>query len=232
MSRRAGFTLVETLVALLVGMLVVGLSLELLVRARSAQRSLSERAEALATLRIVRHVLRTELRVAAPGRDFSPPSDDSLAMRVFRGVGAVCPDRPSADEVLVSYAGLRAPDAEKDSVLFLTTEGAWWPVRLEASGPTSLACGAAAEVPVQRWRLSEEPPAGVVLARIFERGSYHLSGGAVRYRRGAGGRQPLTPEVVDERLSRFVHGASLLALELVPAAGPPVAWRGFLRAFP
>jgi hypothetical protein len=31
---------------------------------------------------------------------------------------------------------------------------------------------------------------------LFEAGSYHLSEGALRYRRGRGGRQPLTEEVL------------------------------------
>jgi hypothetical protein len=32
------------------------------------------------------------------------------------------------------------------------------------------------------------------LVRLFESGEYHLADGALRYRRGGGGRQPLTPE--------------------------------------
>ena len=36
-------------------------------------------------------------------------------------------------------------------------------------------------------------PRSPVLMRAFERGEYHAVRGALRYRRGAGGRQPITP---------------------------------------
>ena len=48
----------------------------------------------------------------------------------------------------------------------------------------------------ERWRLGAAP-ADPVLLRLFETGSYHLSGGALRYRRGSGGRQPLTAAVLE-----------------------------------
>lgn len=229
MSTRAGATLVEVLVALLVGLLLAVLSLELLARARTAQRNLTARAETLAAIRVARHVLRSELRVAEPGRDFTS-AGDSLGLRAFRGAGAVCPDRPAPEELLVAYEGLRGPDPEKDSVLILLGDGRWWPARLLDAAPTSLACSAAPQASVQRWRLSAVPPPGAALARVFERGSYHVSGGAVRYRRGAGGRQPLTPEVLDERLSHLVSSTRRLALELVTGPVSGGSWRGFLKA--
>ena len=37
--------------------------------------------------------------------------------------------------------------------------------------------------------------AGLIL--VFETGTYHLSRGALRYRRGRGGRQPVTEEVLE-----------------------------------
>ena len=47
------------------------------------------------------------------------------------------------------------------------------------------------------WTI-EPPVTGALVARIFERGSYHVVGRALRYRRGLGGRQPLTPNVFDD----------------------------------
>ena len=39
-------------------------------------------------------------------------------------------------------------------------------------------------------------PAEPILLRFFETGSYHLGDDALRYRRGSGGRQPLTEPVL------------------------------------
>jgi hypothetical protein len=49
---------------------------------------------------------------------------------------------------------------------------------------------------VQRWKWHQGGAPAPVLVRLYERGTYYLADGAFRYRRGAGGRQPLTPERV------------------------------------
>lgn len=75
------------------------------------------------------------------------------------------------------------------------------------------------------WTVSDSVPAGLILVRYFERGSYHLSGDALRYRRGRAGRQPLTPETLRIPESRFVMaGAGLHALLLTKgrSTAPPV----------
>ncbi|HIF20809.1 MAG TPA: hypothetical protein EYQ27_02630 [Gemmatimonadetes bacterium] len=82
---------------------------------------------------------------------------------------------------------------------------------------------------LKSWRLSVTPDEPVVLARLFERGSYHISGKALRYRRGGAGRQPLTPEVLDTPPSGFVRSAGSLGLEWMRARDGRVwHWVGFL----
>jgi len=220
MRRREGVSMIEALVALLTGLLVVQLGLVVLVRQRDAQGRLSRRAQGLAAARIVRDIIAGELRRGRPGRDWKIPSGDSLVLRAFRGEGGICPERPSATAILVAYEGVRAPDPDKDSVLLMDGLGHWsaWP--LDVVGTTADSCPAAPGVPVQRWSLGREPPAGVVLARVFERGSYHLVGRALRYRRGAGGRQPLTPEVLLTPRSRFFEDSSGVDAVLVVRARP------------
>jgi hypothetical protein len=66
-----------------------------------------------------------------------------------------------------------------------------------------------------------------VLARLFERGSYHLTGSALRYRRGGSGRQPLTPEIWSSSTSWDV-ALERLGVEIVPADGAGEPWSGFL----
>ncbi len=75
------------------------------------------------------------------------------------------------------------------------------------------------------------PEESIVLARLFERGSYHVSGAALRYRRGRGGRQPLTPEVFDTPPSGFVKEGGSLALEWMRLRdGGEWHWLGQLAA--
>ena len=120
------------------------------------------------------------------------------------------------------------PDPEKDSVLFVTVDGSWAAADLVGSSPTGTRCALAPESPLQLWRFSGVPPVGTVLGRVYERGTYYASDGALRYRRGAGGRQPLTPEVLDTRLGGFRVNGGATALELVPIAGYGEPWLGFV----
>ncbi len=227
-SRCEGVSIVEALVALVLGILVLQLSLGVLARERRAQRRLREHAEAMGAVRIARHVLEAELRRGRAGRDWSVVGRDSLVLRAFRGVGLVCPWRPGAKTILVSYRGVRSPDPAKDSVLFLGDDGAWMSRALVSAAGSASPCPEAPDIAVQRWTLDRDTPAGVVLARVFERGSYHLSGGAFRYRRGAAGRQPLTPAVLRTPPSAFVLGDGTVALSVTTGEGPrasPSVWR-------
>jgi hypothetical protein len=223
---RAGASVIEAVVALLVGLLVLQLGLSTLAHFRATQRELVERADALVTLRIGRHVLRRELRHGVPGRDWLVEGD-SLSLRAFRGAAAVCVNDTVAAQLVVSYRGDRAPDPSKDSVLLLGGDGASVPRALVGAGVSPSPCvfGPADGV-TQRWTLDQPAPTGTVAVKIFERGSYHLGGAALRYRRGASGRQPLTPEVLAAATTWDLAGGRI-GVELVPSRAG-VAWSGFL----
>ena len=223
-ARRTGATLVEAVVALLIGLLVLQLGLMTLARMRTTRADLAARTEALVALRVGRHVLRRELRQGVPGRDWAA-TPDSVGLRAFRGVAFVCASDTTAAELTVSYRGDRSPDPAKDSVLLLTAEGVVDARALIGTGAASTSCpGSGAS---QRWRLDRGAPAGVVVARLYERGSFHLSDAALRYRRGASGRQPLTPEVWSGATGWRLSGQRLgVAFAPARAAGSP--WTGFL----
>lgn len=68
---------------------------------------------------------------------------------------------------------------------------------LLGSAAHSAGCPLAAGESLYRWTL-ESPPLTGTLFLLFESGSYHLAGGALRYRRGESGRQPLTAEWFDD----------------------------------
>lgn len=219
-----GFTLAEVLVSLLLGYLLVGLALGTLARQRAVVHTLSGRAERLAAARLARHVLGSEARAAAGAGAFAAGSD-SLALRAFRGYALRCPGELGRRVIAVSAAGVRAPDPAKDSVLLMLASGgtaAFALVAREGSVGPCLGEGR----PSERWTLSGPVPPGVVAARYFERGVYHLSGGALRYRRGLAGRQPLTPEVLAHPGSAFIPEPSGVRVHLLvgPLPTNDAAW--------
>lgn len=133
--------------------------------------------------------------------DVIASSHDSLAIRAFRGFGLPC--GVTAAGVLVRYTGDRMPDATKDSVLVITSSVGESATVLLQSTPASGQCPSLAGEVILEWRTGHALPLTAVLL-AFESGSYHLSTGAFRYRTGAGGRQPLTPAVLQHPGSRFM----------------------------
>lgn len=174
-------------------------------------RDTAERAATSESLRTAGGILTAEVRTVARS-DLRAVSRDSLALRVMRGWAVVrTRDR---DRYILRYEGLRAPDAEKDSILLVGEEQAGTFV-VAAGEPLAIRT----ELPL--------PPGSVIL--FFESGAYHIATNALRYRRGLGGRQPITDELIDHRASRFglEAGSRLLLLHLrgrnVPGRSPAVA---------
>lgn len=220
---RWGTSVVEAVVALVVGLFLICLTLTLVARQRAAVASLAETSDALAAVRVARQVLGQDARDGDPVRDGWALSSDSLALRAFRGTAWVCGPGPTPLDLVVATEGVRLPQPAKDSVLLLGTSGGWTALALEDAAPAP-ACAADTAVEAEVWRLSARPPPGVLLARYFERGSYHVAGEAIRYRRGMSGRQPLTPGVVRTPESAFEEEGGRITLFL-EVEGSSVPWR-------
>lgn len=146
-------------------------------------------------VRTVSVVLGAELRHLTPD-DVAATSTDSIRIRAFRGGGPVC--FASGDQVHVGYRGIRQPDPARDSVLLLGPDSATVH-GLRSAGP---APGCTDGIDAQ---LESPPPAGAGYALFFETGAYSVTDGALRYRRGQGGRQPLTESVLRDMT---VHGSA------------------------
>lgn len=151
-------------------------------RFSAVQHDLTRGAEAV---RVASLITESELRYLAPA-DLGPATTERIPLRAFRGGGTIC--RSEGDDLLVRYRGVRLPNPAKDSVVLVTAH--------EPQGSPSVAltavavddaCGGALRLTVES---APTPTRGLVL--VYERGSYHLSEGAFRYRVGDGGRQPLT----------------------------------------
>jgi hypothetical protein len=150
--------------------------------------------EVISARRLAVTALSRDLRRGVAGRDWFDPVGDSLPLRAFRGWGLTCPGGDTHRGVtVVAYRGERTPNPAKDSVLVLTGAG-WVPADLvHRSRTRQPLCPDGLDSDTELWTL--DPPLSGVLMRVFEHGSYHVAGGALRYRRGRGGRQPLTAEV-------------------------------------
>lgn len=224
---RAGMTLVECLLALLLASLVSAAVVSVLATQNRLLRSLTASAADAEAVRVTAGVLREELRWIDPSLDVRSIGGDSVVLRVFRGGGRVC--ALVGDEITIDYEGFRLPAIDKDSVL-LQTGGAERVYAILAVTPTT--CGAA---PAVRVRIDSSAAPGAY-ALVFESGIYYVRDRAFRYRSGDAGRQPLT----EERFASGAHtiqpagdGSAALARLRWPGARSPTMLRvPFLNALP
>ena len=212
-SSHCGVTVVEVLVSLLLGLAVISLGWSALAHQRTVASRLRSELDLLSARRLAAIVIGKELRAGVRGRDWIVRAPDRLSLRAFRGWGPVCALGTEPGNIVVVYHGERAANPAKDSVLILTADG-WQRADLmrRASGAGSCAMDLGGDS--EMWTI-DPPVPGALVARIFERGSYHVSGGALRYRRGLGGRQPLTPYVFDDDRSTIEARVDRVIFRLV-----------------
>ncbi len=195
-----GYTLIEGAVACLLLALVLPPVLSGLASARTSAEAMTRRSEANSAARGVFTLLAEELRrTGGLGAHAALSGTDELGLRAFRVTGLPCgPGRgseggagvPPTLTVPLLPSGTRLPDPAKDSVEAVLPDGTLWRTVLQSAERTS-ECGGALTVTVEG-----SPGVDPLLLRFYERGAYSLSARALRYRRGGGGRQPLTPERV------------------------------------
>jgi prepilin-type N-terminal cleavage/methylation domain-containing protein len=220
---RRGVTLIELLVVLVLGGILLGSALSLLSTVASGVANGMERWDRLDATRTVWVTLERELRPGLEGRDWSVGADGALSLRAFRGFARICGPPSGPGRYPVAWRGERLPVPDRDSLLVLGRDGGWRSASLAAWSEGGVGC-APTGGEREGWMAwvgggSESP----VLVRLFERGSYSVHAGAFRYRRGASGRQPLTPEVFGDG-SRIRRESEVVEADLVPR--PPPGRRG------
>lgn len=185
-SRSGAVSIPELILALLFFAVIIAGGGQFLVRTTRLAGAQRDELRMMALARTARIVVRAELRGLAPA-DVAATAPDSLRIRAFRGGGTICGG--DGAEVWVRYRGTRAPDPAKDSALLIDGSGAERAVAVEGVSGAPCPDGAA-------LTLSEPPALTPVYVLLYEPGAYHLAGGALRYRRGEGGRQPLTESLL------------------------------------
>ena len=218
---RSGYTLAEAMMALvLAGALTACLAalLGVVGRLAATQARLTATSE---TERIVAAVLGAELRTLTAS-DYAF-LDDSVRLRAFRGAGAVC--AADGSTLTLAYRGVRLPEPDKDSVLLI-----WPSVEAVADIIEAMGGGAGCEregTTAIRIAIPEpvaDSAGGPAYALIFETGAYSIAGSALRYRRGAGGRQPVTEANLVTPGSRLARGPAGGTGVRVVATLQPAGW--------
>lgn len=228
---RGGWTAVETLVSLLAVSALMAVMGSVLITMGRAFGTESERVDTDQVHGAAHALLADELGAGRPAQDAGTQGGDSLRVRAFRGTawrcGAVSPGGP----IHVAYSGDRAPSPAKDSVLALDGAGQWQVGSLVAvRGSSCPGVPVPAGVRVQEWTLSAGLAGLPVTAlRLYESGTYHIASGALRYRTGRGGRQPVVGATLDTT-SYLRPGPAHLMLGLVDAPAPYSAGRTTLRS--
>ena len=220
-----GASLVEVLVALVLGLFVLHLGHATLGALGDARRSLERRVDLLTAERVARTVLRGELRHGVGERDWHATAD-SIGLRAYRGVCSVDAERGRA---VVTYRGDRRPSPVKDSLEVLDSRGRLIHRRLDrVRSVTPMCSGLGPDEVALEVGVEGTLPGDALLLRPFESGSYHLHGAALRYRVGRGGRQPLTPEVWEDAHTRFLVGDAAIGVRLTPRRPGRAHTAGFL----
>jgi hypothetical protein len=212
---REGVALAEAVLALVVGACVVATAAAALNAALRGALDTSVRTEVIDAERTALAVMRADISFATPG-DISF-AGDSVRLRVFRALAIPCHAVDAS--ITVRWRGARDPDPAKDSLLVIggSDEPAF--ALTSAGTVTAVAPGCNPEHGDRLFRLTFPAPIRAGLLVAFETGSYQVVDGALRYRRGSSGRQPLTAEVF-ERESGFAWSAAALRVRLVSRRGP------------
>lgn len=180
LQARAGFTLVEILVVLV----VIGIVTAALQRANVQQRRLAlwSSSEVLGhdAVRVAGSLLGMELREAvASAGDLVLHADDSLSVRAPQGFGVACSVRTQPASVGVSRVTGLAWQGGADSLLLFTTSGwaALHPARQLANPGPQLDCLNPVGAPQTAYDLAngstDDVPVGAPV-RFFRRHTYHL----------------------------------------------------------
>lgn len=198
LAQRSGSSLVEAVAVMTLSSIVMAVIAGICVAQMRLARVAAEQAATSEAARTVTSALSGEAR-RMTAADVSAWSGDSIAVRAFRGSGTPC--GATAGGVLVRYTGDRLPDPGKDSVLVASTDPEHGEMLYDVI-PAPESCSALPGETILELRTSGTLPQKAILL-VFESGSYHLQMKALRYRIGAGGRQPLTAEALRHPFSRF-----------------------------
>lgn len=194
---RAGASLVELVLVLVLFSLVLGGLGRFAAGQGRLARTQLEATRFAEAVRASRIILAGDIR-AVSVHDVVAIGPDSVRIRAFRGGGGVC--SVSGAQLGVRYRGYRQPDPTKDSVALITAVGEEYRAVEEVS---YAGCDGEGILLGMDAAAAAEP----AFILVFETGAYHLADGALRYRRGMSGRQPLVEAILSPTSFRVQDGS-------------------------
>jgi prepilin-type N-terminal cleavage/methylation domain-containing protein len=142
---RGGFTMIEVLVALVVGMLVLSSVVQLLIVQGRGYRKQREQVDVRETAREAAELLSWDLRQAAvAGSPLAAMGSNTVTIRSFRGLGTVCGKHATlARYGLWKTGGNIQATVDDTALVYQLGRGQWNKLRITAVG-TPAAMGVAA----------------------------------------------------------------------------------------
>jgi prepilin-type N-terminal cleavage/methylation domain-containing protein len=133
---RRGFSMIEVIVALVVGMIVLGSVVQMLIVQGKGYRKQREQVDVRETAREAASLLSWDLRQAASaGSPFAVMGANSVTMRSFRGLGTIC-----AKHALLARYGLWKTGGniqatvDDTALVYQMGRGAWNKLKITAVG--------------------------------------------------------------------------------------------------
>ncbi|HEY3744990.1 MAG TPA: prepilin-type N-terminal cleavage/methylation domain-containing protein [Gemmatimonadaceae bacterium] len=133
---RGGFTMIEVLVALVVGMIVLSSVVQLLIVQGRGYRKQREQVDVRETAREAGELLSWDLRQAAvAGSPFAVLGANAVTIRSFRGLGTVCGKHPTlARYGLWKTGGNIQATVDDTALVYQLGRGQWNKLRITAVG--------------------------------------------------------------------------------------------------
>jgi prepilin-type N-terminal cleavage/methylation domain-containing protein len=134
--QRRGFTIIEVIVALVVGMMVLGSVVQLLIVQGRGYRKQREQVDVRETAREAAAVLSWDLRQAAvAGSQFAAMGPNSVTIRSARGVGTICAKHPLlARYGLWKTGGNIQATVDDTALVYQLGRGQWNTLKITAVG--------------------------------------------------------------------------------------------------
>ncbi len=147
MAQRQGFTMVELLLTLVLGMVIMGAAYEAMLRQSDAYRVFDAMSATQQDIRTGADLLGAELReLSSSGADLVMATPDSLRFRALRKFGLLCDKNKISKKLVVAQTGLES-FVPGDSLLIyvdndtLQAEDDSWRIDYVNNVSVSVACG-------------------------------------------------------------------------------------------
>jgi len=172
---RRGFTIIELLISMMLGLLVLGAVYQLMITQSGAYGKQRELADVRETARSATTLLSWDLRhAAAGGSGIVAMTANSITLRSVRGVGLICAKHPTLPRYALWRTAGKIESAPEDSVLILQVGRDRW----QRANVTSVGTPAAMGITACAWPGSRPPDAVIQLAVSSKSDTINIKVGA------------------------------------------------------